>query len=311
KTVLATNIRASSLVSRTNRMSVVGHRGASDSYPENTVLSIERAIADGADAVEFDIQLTLDKEIIVLHDSLLDRTTTGEGKVSTKNFHGYIEFLTTKKPPHCKIPRFEDVLDVFLRPENSKVWAVIDVKLDNSPEVLEILSTIFKKHGDLSHFRNQFYIGIWHPKFVPISRNYLPELPIIHIGFSLNVARKYFPDVDGYNMLHIILCDKDGKKFIENAHELSKPVFTWTVNKEHHATNCYNYGVDAIMTDRPKYFVSYLREGGKSSSNWFSAWIKRFFYSALKFFVDYMCVRKLKQYGDLDVPKRISVNNTQ
>ncbi|CAG8621384.1 9037_t:CDS:2, partial [Acaulospora colombiana] len=238
-----------------------------ESYPENTILSIERAIADGADAVEFDIQLTLDGEVIILHDASLDRTTTGEGKVSTKNFHGYIEFLTTKKPPHCKIPRFQDILDLLLKPENSSVWAVIDVKIDNSPEVLIALSTILKNYGDLKDFKSRFNLGIWHPKFMPIARHYLSELPIVHIGCSVNVARRYFSDVDGYNMLFISLCNYGGKKFIEEAHGQFKPVFTWTVNREDHAKNCHDCGVDAIMTDKPKYFLSYFESDTNNNAN--------------------------------------------
>ncbi|CAG8448863.1 10417_t:CDS:2, partial [Scutellospora calospora] len=238
----------------TNKPYIVGHRGASYSYTENTILSIEQAIADGADAIEFDIHLTLDAEIIILHDSSLNRTTTGKGEVSTSNFNGYIEFLTTKKPPHCKIPRFQDILDIFLKPKNSKIWAVIDVKLENSPMILKVLSNILKQRGDLSSFMDRFILGIWHPKFLPFARQYLPELPIVHIGCSLNIARKYFSNVDGYNILFVSLCNNDGKKFINDAHELSKPVFAWTVNREKYVDDCNNCDVDAIMTDKPKYF---------------------------------------------------------
>ncbi|CAG8538455.1 3056_t:CDS:2 [Dentiscutata erythropus] len=294
--------RLSSFISRTNRPFIVGHRGASDSYPENTILSIEQAIVDGADAIEFDIRLTLDDEIIILHDTSLDRITTGSGEVSTKNFHGYIEFLTTKKPPHCNIPRFQDILEVFSKQKDSDIWAVIDVKLENSPRILMVLSDLLKQHNYLNRFKDRFILGIWHPKFLPIARQYLPELPIVHIGLSLNIARKYFSDVDGYNILFIPLCYNDGKNFINDAHELSKPVFAWTVNREEHADDCNNHNVDAIMTDELKGFINYYYGSRvKKNNSWWPAWSIYLLYSPLKFLLEYLHIRELKKYGELDV----------
>ncbi|KAF0413131.1 PLC-like phosphodiesterase [Gigaspora margarita] len=294
--------RLSSFISKTNKPFIVGHRGASDSYPENTILSIEQAINDGVDAIEFDIRLTLDDEIIILHDSSLDRTTTGKGEASTRNFHGYIEFLTTKEQPHCNIPRFQDILEVFLKQKDSKVWAVIDVKLENSPRILMVLSTLLKQHDYLSRFMDRFILGIWHPKFLSVARQYLPELPIVYIGYSLNIARKYFSDVDGYNISFIPLCNNDGENFINVAHELSKPVFAWTVNSYAYADDCNNCKVDAILTDKAKDFINYYRSGEKNNNNsWWPTWGTYLLYSTLKFLLEYLHIKKLKKYGELDV----------
>ncbi len=60
---------------------VIGHRGASADAPENTMPSFERALALGADGIEFDVHLTSDGHAVVIHDALLDRTTDGTGPV--------------------------------------------------------------------------------------------------------------------------------------------------------------------------------------------------------------------------------------
>ena len=59
----------------------IAHRGASDKYPENTLLAFEQALAQKADAVECDVHLTADGEVVVLHDATVDRTTDGHGTV--------------------------------------------------------------------------------------------------------------------------------------------------------------------------------------------------------------------------------------
>jgi len=59
----------------------VAHRGASAHYPENTLLAFRRAIEQGVDALEIDVHRTSDDELVIIHDSTVDRTTNGTGNV--------------------------------------------------------------------------------------------------------------------------------------------------------------------------------------------------------------------------------------
>ena len=60
---------------------ICAHRGASISHPENTIAAFKEAIRLGALMIELDLALTRDNQIVVLHDSTLDRTTYGSGPV--------------------------------------------------------------------------------------------------------------------------------------------------------------------------------------------------------------------------------------
>ncbi|MGH3318161.1 MAG: glycerophosphodiester phosphodiesterase [Nocardioidaceae bacterium] len=57
---------------------VIAHRGSSGSAPENTLAAIRLAIRHDADVVENDIQRTRDGELVIIHDTTLDRTTDVE-----------------------------------------------------------------------------------------------------------------------------------------------------------------------------------------------------------------------------------------
>src|SRR5262245_29149346 len=61
-----------------NRPWLIAHRGASAYAPENTVPAFQLAAEQGADYVEFDLQLTKDRQIVCLHDNSLERTTDVE-----------------------------------------------------------------------------------------------------------------------------------------------------------------------------------------------------------------------------------------
>ena len=63
---------------------VIAHRGSSSDRPECTLAALRRAIEVGATASEVDVRLTLDRQLVILHDQTLDRTTNGTGKIGSK-----------------------------------------------------------------------------------------------------------------------------------------------------------------------------------------------------------------------------------
>ncbi|MEE3371872.1 MAG: glycerophosphodiester phosphodiesterase family protein [Planctomycetota bacterium] len=64
---------------------ICAHRGASDTHPENTITAFREAIRLGAHMIEFDVALTADGALVLMHDATLDRTTNGTGPVSARS----------------------------------------------------------------------------------------------------------------------------------------------------------------------------------------------------------------------------------
>ncbi|NMI06921.1 glycerophosphodiester phosphodiesterase [Paenibacillus sp. SZ31] len=100
-------------------MKIWGHRGAYSSAPENTLAGFQMAAQMGADGVELDIQLTKDKEVVVIHDETIDRTSNGQGRV--KDFTlSEIKKLNFNKsgrtePLFMEVPTLEEVLELLNR----------------------------------------------------------------------------------------------------------------------------------------------------------------------------------------------------
>ena len=61
---------------------ICAHRGASDTHPENTLAAFHEAIRLGAQMIEFDVALSKDGKLVLMHDATVDRTTNGAGPVS-------------------------------------------------------------------------------------------------------------------------------------------------------------------------------------------------------------------------------------
>ena len=64
---------------------VIAHQGGEDEYPSNTLYAFRKSVAAGADMLELDVGVTRDGEVVVMHDTTLDRTTSGTGTVASRS----------------------------------------------------------------------------------------------------------------------------------------------------------------------------------------------------------------------------------
>lgn len=62
---------------------IAAHRGFRAKFPENTRVAFVAAVQAGAQMLEMDVTLTLDKELVIIHDATVDRTTDGTGPVNS------------------------------------------------------------------------------------------------------------------------------------------------------------------------------------------------------------------------------------
>ena len=111
---------------------ICAHRGASDTHPENTLAAFREAIRLGAAMIEFDVALSADGKLVLIHDSTLDRTTNGTGPVSART----LEQLKTldagswkaKRFAGAKVPTLDEALSMM--PEN--IWLNVHLKEDTA-----------------------------------------------------------------------------------------------------------------------------------------------------------------------------------
>ena len=104
------------------------HRGAMNTHPENTLAAFREAIRCGAHMIEFDVQLTKDRQLVIMHDPTVDRTTNGKGKVAELTFEEIrrLDAGGWKSPAFKgeKIPTLEETLAIM--PLN--IWLNIHLK---------------------------------------------------------------------------------------------------------------------------------------------------------------------------------------
>jgi len=121
---------------------IYAHRGSSYEYPENTLLSFEKAAkVKGIAGIEFDVQLTKDGEIVVIHDESIDRTLDGKGYVrdytleELKKFNvtpsGQDEPFVDENGEHLHVPTLRELFDL-LQPYCKNNGLILNIELKNS-----------------------------------------------------------------------------------------------------------------------------------------------------------------------------------
>lgn len=94
------------------KIKIIGHRGGRNLWPENSLEGFRNVIGLGVDAVELDVHLSADGELVVIHDPLLERTTNGKGAVGEMSLEA-LRQLTLLESIDQRIPTLGEVLDIF------------------------------------------------------------------------------------------------------------------------------------------------------------------------------------------------------
>lgn len=116
-----------------DKVAIIGHRGASAYAPENTMAAFRLANELGADGIELDVHLTADDRLVVIHDDVLDRTTTGHGLVGMHSWDSLRNLSAGAwLGPHFAHERIPLLEDVLAWAQDTDIALSIELKRPNS-----------------------------------------------------------------------------------------------------------------------------------------------------------------------------------
>lgn len=218
-----------------------GHRGAAGHEPENTLLSVEKAIALGADWIEVDVHRAGD-ELLVIHDETLERTTNGKGRLSERSLE-YLRSLDAGKGQ--KIPFLREVLDVVDR------RAGINVELKGRDTARPTLRWIdhYVEHRAWNYDR--FLVSSFDYAQLEATRNMQPKLRVGVLAVSRPAQAISLAVRIGAYALH----PKESlvnRHLVRQAQAAGLKLFAFTVNEPEKIRRMKALGVDGIFTDFPE-----------------------------------------------------------
>ena len=239
------------IFAQTPRPILFAHRGSSRHAPENTLEAFTLAIQQGADGVELDAKLTADGKVAVLHDSTVDRTTNGRGRIA---FMTLAELRAldaggrfSEKFRGARIPALEEVFEVIGK------LGVINIELTNystpRDQLVEKVCELVKKHNlqDRVLFSSFFAFNLRK------AAHLLPEAPrglLALSGWKGAWARSFGFMFGDYQASHPHITDVSIHQ-VSRVHQLKRRIHVWTVNTEEDVLRLKSWDVDGIFTDDP------------------------------------------------------------
>ncbi len=233
------------------------HRGFSGYYPENTILSINKAQQYGFKGVEVDVRYTLDGDWVLMHDSTVDRTTNGTGVVSnlTTNYIRSLEidggngvefFENTSGMGDKKVPFLYEALEVCNR---NGLYLQIEIKSSGLNYIDDLLSMI----EDYNMVDRVFIISSNYSQLEFI-RNISDKFMLMHVVDS--VTESIINDVYALGNCGISANYNSNslnvKDLIKKCHNKNIVIGFWTVNSLTTADDLVGMGADFITSDTIK-----------------------------------------------------------
>ncbi len=256
---------------------VYAHRGGAALRPENTFEAFDNGLALGADGLELDVHLTRDGTVAVHHDATLERTTNGRGRLSAltvEDLRGIDAGYWFRAEPGghdfpfrgrgVSVPLLRDVLARY-----RGVPLIVELK-PNQPELArKAIDEI--RAADAVDF---VALGSFWWRVLHAARSYEPA---IATGACREETRwALYRSWIGWPLKHpayreLQVPEQSGNttivspRFVRYAHRAGLPVKVWTINTAADMRRLADWGVDAIITDRPDVAVATVKPSSRQS----------------------------------------------
>ncbi len=232
-----------------------GHRGFTRDYPENTMLSFEKALEAGAHGLEFDVHLSKDGIPVIIHDESLDRTSDTRGLVRDFTFSQLQKVnVATNFSLNEKIPSLEEFFD-FAKQRD----IISNIELKNS--VFEYRGIEQKLYDLIKKYKLQekCIISSFNHESILRMKDIAPELKYGFLSDSWDI------DPASYLKKHNIACYHASayrltEEFVSQLHAENIQVNTWFGSVPLDYESVIETGVDIVISDEPDKIAEILNK---------------------------------------------------
>ena len=242
---------------------LVGHRGNRYEYPENTLISFTKAIELGVDVIEFDVNITKDNELVVIHDNTIDRTCTGHtGKTRDYTLKELKSFdFGSFKSPEFKdvtIPTLKEVLS--LTKPYERLLLNVEIK-DYDRFVIDKTIEMIKDYK----MTERVVVACFDAGVLRYIKNNYPEFKLQ--GFPGRFMTNFI-DGDYKIMFGMGIPIKNGqtdeslKKDVESCKKMGILPWLWCADDIEEVKKCLQYEPSNITSNNPRMVLKILEELG-------------------------------------------------
>jgi glycerophosphoryl diester phosphodiesterase len=228
---------------------ICAHQGDVQCYPGNTAEAVKSAVRKGAAMIEFDVQRCGTGEFVLMHDSTIERLTTGKGRVRDHSLSALKSFgIKRLREMDCRIPTFDEVLDVI--PDGG---VLINVHCYAGRSAMPDIVHKLKERGRM----HQAFVcsGL---KDIAAARKAFPEAVANNIDrpgprhrdWTDEECMKFVADSKEHDCRYLQLSRPWAKKYSDAAHEAGVKVIHFCSDEPGQLKDLLDRGIDFVMTNR-------------------------------------------------------------
>lgn len=216
---------------------VIAHRGDSSNALENSLQAFRAALSLPVDMIEFDLRMSRDEVLYVMHDKQSGRTADRDIDIESASSEEIGAIRLRNSEP---VPRLDDVLNLV----NRKVAVNIEIKSDGAGAVL-------CRHLARRPYAGSLMVSSVREGEVLSVRAAMPHLPraLIYDTFSTRRIDEY--KSKGYSLISLRK-NTVTEPLVKACHAHGVGIFVWTVDEEDEMNRCIEWEVDGIYTNRPR-----------------------------------------------------------
>jgi glycerophosphoryl diester phosphodiesterase len=225
---------------------LLGHRGASERAPENTAAAFRAALQDGADGIELDVRALGDGTAVLMHDSTVDRTTDGQGEVSSfdRRSIARLDAGSWKDGAFAgeRVPLLDDIMSEFL----GRAYIAVEMKEVLPEAILQALNAAYH-----DHLGAELVLASFEGKALERARDIAPAIPrTLILGNETPLPPPQLVSYLGLSALFAPDARVDERLVIECRRE-GMALSAYTVNDPGRAEFLAALGVEGIISDDP------------------------------------------------------------
>ena len=231
------------------RPRVWAHRGDSAHAPENTMLAFDKARAAGADGLELDVRFDADHNVVVFHDSPLERLTGLPGRMEELSAAARGKLRVGGEP----VPLLAEVLAAFDLEIDVEIKSE---KLGRMGELVAATARVIKDSGRA----DQVLVSSFDPVALIQLHRHLPDVALaylFHDEQALPLRRGWVGNWMGASLLHPqhTLCTEAQ---VKAWHTAGLPINAWTVDDRDELARLARLGVDGVFSNDPAHAIEVL-----------------------------------------------------
>ena len=229
----------------------LAHRGANTLAPENTMAAFRKAVEVGAGGLEFDVQLSKDGAVVVIHDEKLERTTSGSGLVKDYTLEELRRLDAGRwfgeEYAGEKIPTLDQVLDEFNSTE-----LVYNIELKSGIVLYPGLEEKVIEAVKRRNLADQVVLSSFNHYSLVTCRELNKEMRtgMLYVA-GLYEPWEYALKLGCYSV-HPLFYHLQHPELVSGFREHNLAIYAWTVNEPAYMELMVAGGIDAIITDRPQ-----------------------------------------------------------